>query len=139
MMPPLLKTLLIVTDVAFLLYWALSALHAGAVIELPPSLLYPQAHDHRVAAWNWSFLPLDVTFSVLGLWSARAAARGEGLWRPLALMSLLLTMTAGAMAVSYWTLTGEIDWSWWLANAALVIWPIPFLPRLVRDLAGRAS
>ncbi len=136
MMSTPLKVLLVATDVLFLLYWALSALNAAGTIELPAALMYPHADDPRVVAWNWSFLPIDIAFSVTGLWAAAAARRGNGVWRPLALISLILTMTAGVMAIAYWMLAREIDWSWWFANAALVIWPIPFLPRLVRDMAG---
>jgi hypothetical protein len=86
-------------------------------------------------AWNWSFLPVDLAFSILGLAAVRAARRGNPIWRPLALLSLAFTMVAGGMAVSYWTLLGEFDPSWFLPNLALVIWPLFFLPGLVRDLA----
>ena len=39
------------------------------------------------------------------------------------------------MAVSYWTLLGEFEPSWFLANAALIAWPLAFLPSLICDLS----
>ena len=56
-------------------------------------------------------------------------------WRPLALISLILTMVAGGMAVGYWTLLGEFDPAWYLPNLALLLWPLAFLPGLMRDLS----
>ncbi len=137
-MSPALRALLLMTDLGFLAYWAVMGVHAAGILTLPPDWLYPNADDARVAAWNWSFLPLDVAFSLIGLAATSAARRGDPIWRPLALISLVLTMTAGLMAVSYWTLTREIAWSWWLANLFLLVWPIPFLRGLVRELSRGA-
>jgi hypothetical protein len=36
------------------------------------------------------------------------------------------------MAISYWTLTGDFDPSWWIPNLFLMLWPLPFLIRLGR-------
>jgi hypothetical protein len=63
-----------------------------------------------------------------------AARRGDPLWRPLALISLLLTTVAGLMAVAYWTLLGEFDPAWFLPNLVLLVWPLLFVPKIVRDL-----
>jgi hypothetical protein len=125
---------LLFTDVAFLVYWSVAALHETKLLSLPPEWLYPQADDPRVKAWNWSFLPLDLAFSATGLAAVSAMRRGKP-WRHLAIISLVLTMVAGGMAVSYWTLTGEIDWSWYGANLFLLIWPVFFLPGLLREPA----
>ena len=105
------------------------------MLHIPPSLMYAGYGEPRVVAWNWSFLPVDVAFSITGLLAVRAARRGDGLWRPLCLVSLILTQVAGLMAVGYWALLGEFDPSWFLPNLALVLWPLAFLPKLVRDLA----
>ena len=63
--------------------------------------------------------------------------RGEPAWRPLALLSLAFTMAAGAMAVGYWLILGEIEPTWLIPNLLLVLWPLAFLPGLIRDLGGR--
>jgi hypothetical protein len=130
-----LKLALTITDLAFLIYWAVAGLDASGLIHLPPDWLYPNAHDPRVVAWNWSFLPLDIAFSVTGLWAVAADKRGDGIWRPLALISLILTIVAGGMACGYWLLIGEIEPSWFGTNALLVAWPLFFLPGLVKSMA----
>jgi len=127
-----------VTDVLFLAYWTVAGAAVAGAINLPPSLMYADYANPRVAAWNWSFLPIDLAFSVFGLLAVHASRRDDPLWRPLALISLVLTQVAGLMAVGYWTLLGEFDLSWFLPNLALVVWPLAFLPRLVCDL-GRAA
>lgn len=138
-MPPSLAVALTITDIAFLIYWTFAALHAFAVIEIPRDWLYANADDPRVVAWNWSFFPLDVAFCLTGLAAVRCARRGASLWRPLALISLILTMVAGGMAVSYWALLAEFDPFWIGANALLLVWPIPFLGGLVKSLSVGAS
>lgn len=86
-------------------------------------------------AWNWSFFPLDIAFSIIGLAAVRASRRNRPIWRPLALISLILTMVAGGMAVSYWALLGEFDPAWFLPNLALLLWPLIFLPGLIGQLS----
>jgi hypothetical protein len=135
-MPRRLAIALTITDMAFLAYWVLSALAAMGLLHLPASLMYDDYNNPRVVAWNWSFLPLDLAFSFSGLGAVMAARRGSPLWQPLALISLIVTIAAGGMAISYWTLLGEFDPSWFLANAALVIWPLAFLPGLICDLSA---
>lgn len=132
LMPKPLSAALLVTDLSFLAYWTLSALVLAGVAHVPPDWMYAGYDDPKVVAWNWSFLPLDLAFSLLGLASVRAARRGAAIWRPLALLSLAFTMAAGGMAVSYWALRGEFEPGWFLPNLALVIWPLAFLPKLVR-------
>jgi Family of unknown function (DUF5360) len=134
-----LRFALAITDILFLIYWTFAALDALGVIAFPADWLYANAHDPRVVAWNWSFFPLDVAFSITGLAAVRLAQRGDGLWRPLALISLILTMVAGGMAVGYWTLLREFDPAWFLPNLVLFVWPLFFIGRLVRDSRGAAS
>jgi hypothetical protein len=134
-MPTGLMIALTGTDFAFLAYWALSALAASGVVHIPASLIYADYDNPRVVAWNWSFLPLDLAFSLSGLGAVAAARRGLPVWRPLALISLIVTIAAGLMAVSYWTLLREFEPSWFLANAALIAWPLAFLPGLICDLS----
>ena len=130
-MPRFLAVALGVTDLLFLLYWAFSTLVILRLIPAPAAFMYKDYDQAAVCAWNWSFLPLDMCFSLSGLAAVAAARRGSDVWRPLALISLTLTMAAGLMAVSYWGLMGQFDPAWFLPNLALVLWPLPFLPRLI--------
>ncbi|MEM7002191.1 MAG: DUF5360 family protein [Pseudomonadota bacterium] len=138
-MSPSLRWLLAITDLLFLLYWSLAALSALNVVQIDPALMYADYDNPRVIAWNWSFFPLDVVFSLVGLYSIRAWRRGAPSWRPLALISLTLTMTAGGMAVSYWALLGEFDPAWFLPNLALLIWPLFFLRGLINPPQSDAA
>jgi hypothetical protein len=124
-----------ITDLLFLAYWLASGLDKVGLIAIPADWLYAGAGEPRVDAWNWSFFPLDLAFSVTGLAAVAASRKGSASWRPLALISLILTMVAGGMAVGYWTLLGEFDPAWYLPNLALLIWPLAFLPGLMRDLS----
>ncbi|MFY8141875.1 MAG: DUF5360 family protein [Caulobacter sp.] len=124
-----------ITDLLFLAYWLASGLDKVGLIAIPADWLYAGAGEPRVDAWNWSFFPLDLAFSVTGLAAVAASRKGSASWRPLALISLILTMVAGGMAVGYWTLLGEFDPAWYLPNLALLLWPLAFLPGLMRDLS----
>ena len=135
-MPRSLAIALTVTDWLFIAYWAVSGLDRIGFIHIPADLLYANAHDPAVIAWNWSFFPPDIAFSLTGLAAVRASRRGRPIWRPLALISLILTMVAGGMAVGYWALLGEFDPAWFLPNLLLLIWPLFFLPGLIRQLAS---
>lgn len=134
-MPPRLAIALAVTDIAFLTYWSISALAAAGLFHPPAGFMYADYENARVVAWNWSFFPLDMAFTVSGLAAVAASRRGSAMWRPLALISLVVTVAAGLMAVSYWTLLREFDPSWFLANALLIAWPLAFLPGLICDLS----
>jgi hypothetical protein len=131
-MPTKLKIALATTDGLFLIYWMLSGLAQFGLIHIPPDWMYAHYDQPIVVAWNWSFLPLDLAFSLSGLAAVAAAQRGSELRRPLALLSLTFTMAAGGMAVSYWTILGEFDPAWNLPNLLLVIWPLFFLPGLIK-------
>ena len=137
-MPRLLALCFTITDLLFLLYWSVSSLTQLGLIHIPSAWMYTHYDQPQVVAWNWSFLPVDLTFSILGLSAVAAARRGEVIWRPLALLSLAFTMVAGGMAISYWAILREFDPTWFLPNLALVIWPSVFLPGLV-CAAGTAS
>ncbi|WP_395630530.1 DUF5360 family protein [Aquidulcibacter sp.] len=138
-MRPSLKWALTATDVAFMVYWSIALLECLGLISIPSDWLYAHAHDPRVVAWNWSFFPLDIAFSITGLWAVHAASQGNPIWRPLALISLVLTIVAGSMACGYWLLLGEVDAVWFGMNAVLVIWPLVFLPALVREMAVNSA
>lgn len=133
-MRPSLRYLLLVTDALFLAYWLVAGLAELGLVSLPASLMYAGYGDPRVCAWNWSFFPLDVAFSITGLLAVRWGRRDDPRWRPAALLSLTLTMVAGLMAISYWGFAGEIVASWFVPNLLLVVWPIPFLAGLLGEL-----
>jgi hypothetical protein len=135
-MPRTLYLALTFTDLAFLIYWMMSGLAQSGVIHVPRAWMYAHYDQPIVVAWNWSFLPLDLAFSILGLSAVAAARRGSAIWRPLATLSLAFTLAAGGMAVAYWTILREFDLTWFLPNLALVVWPLIFLPGLVRDMTN---
>eukprot|EP01035_Chromulina_nebulosa_P062655 gene62655-85681_t len=107
-------------DIGMLLYWGMAALACCGILHLPVSAMYDGYGTPMIDAWNWSFAPLDLSFALTGLASLALARRGDGRWRPLALVSLALTFCAGLMALSFWALRGEFALTWWLPNLLLV-------------------
>ncbi len=126
------RRLMFFTDIGMLAYWAVTALMALGLLSLPPEWLFKDYDDPRVVAWNWSFLPIDLAFSLTGLWALHRERTNAGDWKIWAAVSLTLTFCAGIMAISYWTLTGDFDPSWWIPNLFLMLWPLPFLLRLTK-------
>ena len=126
-----LKWWMMVTDIGFLAYWSISALALFGAISLPPDWMYGGFDDPRVVAWNWSFLSIDLPFSILGLAAVAAHRRARDSWRALAILSLAFTFAAGGMAISYWAILGEWDPFWFLSNLLIMVWPLFFLPGLV--------
>jgi len=126
------RVLMFITDVGMLAYWAVTALMALGLLALPQDWLFKDYDDPRVVAWNWSFLPIDLAFSLSGLWALHREKAGAKDWKIWAAVSLTLTFCAGIMAISYWTLTGDFDLVWWLANLFLMLWPLPFIFSLAR-------
>lgn len=133
-MSPALRRALVVTDGLFLLYWSLSALDLAGIVPLPRDWLFADHDVPMVVAWNWSFMPLDLAFSITGLLAVSLAARGRRAWIGWALISLTLTSTAGLMAIAYWTILGQFDPAWFLPNLAICLWPFAFFGRLLRQL-----
>lgn len=127
---------LVATDIGMLTYWALTAANALGLLALPPAWLFSDYTNPDIVAWNWSFLPLDVVFSVSGLGAAWLFARDHAGWRPLLAVSLVLTWCAGFMAVSFWAVRGDFDQLWWGVNLFLVAWPMAFSVRLWRRAVG---
>ena len=134
-LPRGLKTSLLITDVGFLLYWSLTALVAAGLLHIPGEYLYSDYENPLVVAWNWSFMPLDVILSLCGLSAVALQRQGNATWRGLAIISLSLTVCAGLMAISFWAIRGDFDPTWWAVNAALMIWPLFYLPKLVASQA----
>lgn len=126
------KPFLLATDLGFVAYWLLSLIVLAGVDVVPSSWLFKDYDDPIVYAWNWSFFPLDMVLSAVGLLAVRRHARGDSSWRPLAAFSLALTFCAGFMAISFWAIRLDFDPAWWTANLFLAIWPCFFLKRLGR-------
>ncbi|MBG9565293.1 YvaD family protein [Brevibacillus agri] len=115
------------TDVAFIVYWAIVFLRL-----LPAEYMYQDYRDPNLVAWNLSFFPLDMLLSLTGFASLYCYRRGSERWKPIALVSLVLTFCSGLQAIAFWAFKADFDWSWWLPNLFLLIYPLFFLPELVR-------
>jgi hypothetical protein len=137
-MPRALTVAITSTDLLFLAYWSVSLLHLAGLVALPADLMYRDFDLPRVVAWNWSFFPLDLAFSLCGLASVAASRRGSPAWLPLAIVSLAFTVAAGGMAVAYWAILGEFDPSWFLPNLAIMLWPLFFVRTIMRRF-GRGA
>jgi len=126
-----LRPFFLVVDLGFLLYWAITLLH-----WIPPQYLFKDYENPILQAWNWSFLPLDLAISATGLSALYLWRKGKESWRPLALISLVLTFCSGLMAVAFWTLRGDFDPSWWAPNLFLLLYPLFFLPGFLKAERG---
>lgn len=119
------RTLLLATDIGFLAYWVLTLGHV-----LPREWLFRDYAEPTMAAWNLSFLPLDAVVSTTGLASVALARRCPASARTLLVISLVATSISGLQALSFWALRHDFDLGWWLPNAFLLLWPLPFLAKL---------
>ncbi|GAA2451583.1 hypothetical protein GCM10010191_82150 [Actinomadura vinacea] len=124
------KIAMLVTDVCLLLYWAVVFTHL-----IPPELAYQDYTDPILSDWNNSFVLLDLAASLTGL----AALCASSAWRPLMLVSLTLTSTAGLQAVAFWALRGDFTLTWWLPNLFLLLFPLPALIVLIRGVTTGPS
>lgn len=104
-----------VTEIAMLLYWVLAGVLALDLIKIDPALMYSDYQNPRVVAWNWSFFPIDVAFAISGL-AARFWITSGSLRYKLEITAAVLMICAGGMAISYWSITGEFDLTWWAMN-----------------------
>ena len=129
-----LRGLMLVTDLGFIAYWAVTGLHA-----VPEAYLFKDYQDPLIVAWNWSFLPLDLTISASGLLSLWLQRRGDRRWPALTLVSLTLTSCSGLMALAFWALRRDFDVTWWLPNAFLLVYPLFFAGRVMRAWTPRAE
>lgn len=122
----LLVVLFLVVDVGFVSYWVISALGV-----LPATWMFKDYDSPILHAWNWSFLPLDLSVSFTGFMTLRLARSGRH-WRSWAVMSLTLTSCAGLQAVAFWALRRDFDPVWWIPNLFLLLYPLVFLPGLLQ-------
>ncbi|SEG99180.1 hypothetical protein SAMN05444920_112273 [Nonomuraea solani] len=130
---PVTKALMLVTDLGFVVYFAITGLGL-----IPPEWAFADYADPMMIAWNWSFLWIDLPASATGLLSLILLRRNEPTGPPLMLVSLVLTMASGLMAIAFWTLRGDFDLTWWAPNLYLMIFPIPGIVWLTRRI-GRSA
>lgn len=116
----------VLTDSGFLLYWLITAARL-----IPPEYLYNDYTNSLLVDWNWSFFPLDVLVSTTGFYSLYQRRIGQP-WRSIALLSLVLTFCSGLQALAFWVLRQDFDPTWWLPNLYLLLYPLFFIPNLLR-------
>ena len=119
---------LLITDVAFIVYWLITALNL-----LPVEWLFQDYTNPLLVAWNWSFAPVDLMASLTGLWTLHLIRHQHPNWKMSAIISLTLTFCAGLMAISFWTLRLDFDPSWWLPNIYLMVWSLFAARKLLKD------
>ena len=122
-----LKYYFLVVDIGFIAYWLITLLGI-----IPNEYLFKDYDNPILAAWNWSFLPLDLLISATGLSSLWLWRSGSDNWRALALISLVLTACSGLQAVAFWILRSDFDPAWWLPNLFLLIYPLFFIPGFIK-------
>lgn len=121
-----LKWYFLAVDIAFILYWLVTALH-----WIPQEWLFKDYGNPILVAWNWSFLPLDLLISATGLTSLYQYRKNHPAWRSTALVSLVLTFCSGLQALAFWTIRLDFDPVWWAPNAFLLVYPLYFIPKLM--------
>lgn len=126
-LPRGLPTLMVATDLGFIVYWLITAAHL-----LPAAWLYNDSTNPMMIDWNWSFLAIDLMVSLTGFLTLTTARRDPMAARSLALVSLTLTSASGLMAISFWTLRHDFDPAWWGPNSFLLLYPLPYLFALIR-------
>ncbi|GAB4121953.1 MAG: YvaD family protein [Roseiflexaceae bacterium] len=126
-----LKPFFLITDIGFIVYWLITALSL-----IPAVWLFKEYHNPIMVAWNWSFMPLDLFISSTGLTSLWLHHRHDPRWQAMALISLVLTFCSGLMALVFFTLRNDYDPAWWFANGYLMIYPLFFLPGMIRTIAA---
>ncbi|HEX9059763.1 MAG TPA: DUF5360 family protein [Clostridia bacterium] len=123
-----LKVFLLINDIAFIAYWLVTLLHL-----IPQNLLFKDYNDPIMAAWNWSFFPLDMCVSFSGILSILLYKRKSPYWRSLCLVSLVLTFCSGLQAIAFWAFRFDFDLIWWSANLYLLIYPLFFIKSVVNN------
>lgn len=125
-----LKIFFLITDIGFIVYWLITLLHL-----IPAEYLFKDYNNPLLVSWNWSFLPLDLFISFSGLLSLFLHRNGNGMWRQVAIISLVLTFSSGLQAIAFWTIRLDFDPMWWFPNLYLLVYPFFFLPGLMVDRA----
>ncbi|WP_044641180.1 YvaD family protein [Risungbinella massiliensis] len=129
-----LKYFFIITDVGFVLYWLITFFHL-----IPAEYLFKDYHDPILVAWNWSFLPLDLLISLTGFISLYFYSKQNNRWTSYALISLVLTFCSGLQAIVFWAFRLDFDWTWWLFNLYLLVYPCFYMKPVMRQLHGETG
>jgi len=108
------------TELAMLIDWVLAAALVLDLISIDPSMMYSDYQNPLVVAWNWSFFPIDIAFAIIGL-TARFGVKAARVRFKLEVIAGVLMFCAGLMAVSFWTITGDFDPTWWGMNIWLIV------------------
>ncbi|MEU5861532.1 MULTISPECIES: DUF5360 family protein [unclassified Nonomuraea] len=119
------KALMLLTDLCFVAYFTVTGLGL-----IPPEWAFADYADPLMVDWNWSFLWIDLLASATGLTSLWLLRRGRPAGEPLMLVSLVLTMASGLMAIAFWTLRGDFSLAWWIPNLYLLLFPLPAIAAL---------
>ncbi|MFE3452205.1 DUF5360 family protein [Nonomuraea sp. NPDC059194] len=119
------KALMLATDVGFVVYFSVTGMGL-----IPAAWAFADYANPLMADWNWSFLWIDLLASATGLTSLWLLRGGRSRGEPLMLVSLVLTMASGLMAIAFWTLRGDFSLAWWIPNLYLLLFPIPAIVRL---------
>lgn len=117
---------MLVTDVGFVVYFTVTGLGL-----IPAEWAFADYANPLMADWNWSFLWIDLLASATGLTSLWLLRGGGRRGEPLMLVSLVLTMASGLMAIAFWTLRGDFSLAWWIPNLYLLLFPVPAVVGLV--------
>lgn len=126
-----LKIIFLITDIGFIIYWVVTALHL-----IPLEFAFKDYTNPILVDWNWSFLPLDMFISLTGFSSLYFYSKKSEKWKMICLCSLILTFCSGLQAIAFWGLRNDFDLAWWAFNLYLLIYPLPFVYKLIN---GRFS
>lgn len=122
-----LKYFIFITDIGFVIYWLVVFWEM-----IPPEYLFSNYQNPILKNWNWSFFPLDWCISALGFYSLWLYKKNKPIWRNIVLIALVLTSVSGLQAISFWWFAKDFNLTWWLPNLFLLIYPLFFIPRLIK-------
>lgn len=122
-----LKTVFLLTDFGFIVYWMVTILEI-----IPKEYLYQDYQNELLVIWNWSFFPLDILISITGLISLYLHREKNLNWITFALISLTLTFASGLQAIVFWIIKHDFDPLWWIPNLYLLLYPLYFIPLLLK-------
>jgi hypothetical protein len=122
-----LRVVFLCVDVGFIVYWVCAGLGL-----FPQEWLFKDYDNPILQAWNFSFLPLDLLISATGFCALFCQVKGNDVWQPLSLISLVLTFCSGLQAIAFWALRADYDVTWWAPNVFLMVYPLYFLIPMLR-------
>lgn len=129
-----LKVQFLFTDIGFIVYWVVTFFTL-----IPQAYLYQDYSNELLVFWNWSFFPLDIFISITGIYSLYLHKRHDPRWSQMALISLTLTFCSGLQAIAFWIIKADYDLMWWIPNLYLLIYPLFFIPKLLKASTPRST